>query len=367
MTPLHPAEILVVDDIRENALLLTIMLQADGYTVRAATSGQEALRLISERAPDLVVLDVMMPEMDGYTVTRLLKKNRATQHIPIVLVTALSDHDSFLKGLEVGAEEFLTKPVEHVELRIRVRNLLRLKELHDQLNDHNQLLEHQVKLRTAQLEESYRESLYLLTRAAEYRDETTGGHINRISDYCRVLAQAAGESLDFQKRIFYASPMHDIGKIGIPDNILLKKAALTPEEWSVMKTHTTLGARMLDEGRSEYMRMGAEIALCHHERWDGSGYPAGLSGQKIPLPARMMALCDCYDALRSARPYKEAYTHERTMEILTMGDGRTMPEHFDPDLLEVFAGSGKLFAEIYRCLSGDNLQSAIVRRPGASE
>jgi putative two-component system response regulator len=361
MNPLRPADILVVDDIPENAKLLAIMLETEGYAVRHARGGKEALKMVEAKAPDIILLDIMMPDMDGYTVTRHLKKDKNTKHIPVILVTALNDHDSFLRGLEAGAEEFLTKPVERIELGIRVRNLLRLKEMHDFLNNHNQLLEHQVKLRTAQLEESYRESLYLLTRAAEYRDETTGAHITRISDYCHSLAQVMGQSQEFQRKIFYASPMHDIGKIGIPDSILLKKAPLAPHEWAIMKTHTTVGADLLSEGRSEYLRMAAEIARSHHERWDGSGYPNGLAREEIPLPARMMALCDCYDALRSARPYKEAFSHERTIDILIKGDGRTKPEHFDPDVLEAFISNAGIFSEIYHRLSADGMKNIIVR------
>jgi putative two-component system response regulator len=359
-TPLHPAEILVVDDVQQDAKLLAIILEAEGFMVRTASSGNEALKAIEIKAPDLILLDIMMPGMDGFAVARKIKRNKATTHIPVILVSALTDHDSFLKGLESGAEEYVTKPVDRAELKMRVRNLLHLKEGRDFLDNHNRLLEHQVKLRTVQLAESYRETLYLLARAAEYRDETTVGHINRISDYCRGLAQAMGQDKEFQDRILYASPLHDIGKIGIPDSILLKRGALSPHEWTMMKTHTTLGADLLSEGRSDYLRMAADIALCHHECWDGSGYPQGLRGEEIPLAARIMALCDAYDALRSERPFKEAYTHERAMDALTKGDRRTRPEHFDPDVMDVFVCHDHYFAEIYKHLNEDDPKSALI-------
>jgi putative two-component system response regulator len=352
MTAASGSDILVVDDVGENARLLTIMLAADGYEVRTAASGMEALALVQQKLPDLILLDVMLPEMDGYAVARQLKGSTVTRHIPIILVTSLSDHGSRVKGLEAGAEEFLSKPVERAELSVRVRNLLRLKELHDLLGDRNKLLVHQVRERTAELESSYRETLYLLTRAAEYRDKDTGSHIYRISDYCSTLAGLIGLDPEFQQRIHYSSPMHDIGKIAIPDHILLKKGKLDAGEWEVMKTHASIGGKLLADGNSEYLRMGAEIAQFHHERWDGSGYPGGLAEFDIPLPARIMSICDTYDALRSERPYKPAYSHQHAIEIMSIGDGRTRPEHYDPDILDHFLRNDGAFEEIYAAFDG---------------
>lgn len=347
MSPLHSANILVVDDTQDNVESLAVMLESQGYAVRQAVNGREALDQVSTKAPDLILLSMMTAGMDGLAATRQLKKTVSTRHIPIILLTDLSDPQARASGLEAGAEECLTQPVDRIELSVRVRNLLRLKESHDYLGNHKLLLEHQVKLRTEQLEASHLETLYLLMRAAEHRDETMGNHIGRISHYCKTLAGVMGLDSAFQQNIYYSSPLHDIGMIGIPDQILRKKFPLTPSEWEVMKTHTTLGAKLLREGRSEYLRMGAEIAQHHHERWDGSGYPAGIVGVAIPLPARIMALCDAYDTLRSTRPYKQAVSHERAMEILAKGDERTRPEHFDPVALAAFLRNGDLFADIF--------------------
>ena len=195
--------------------------------------------------------------------------------------------------------------------------------------------------------DSYREAIIIMTSAAEYKDENTGLHVTRISYFCRALAEHMGLDAEFVDCIFYASPMHDIGKIGIPDHILLKPGSFLPEEWEVMKTHATLGAKILENGTSTYLRMGAEIALNHHERWDGGGYPNGKQGEDIPLAARLMSICDQYDALRSKRPYKPPFDHDKTMKIITEGDGRTMPDHFDPMVLTSFKECAEIFQKIY--------------------
>lgn len=347
MSPLHSADILVVDDTPDYVEPLSFLLESEGYTVRRVANGQDALHQVSIKAPDLILLDIMMPGMDGLAATRQLKKAASTRHIPIILLTDLADPQTRTDGLEAGAEECLTRPIDRIELNARVRNLLRLKESHDYLGNHNLLLEHQVKLRTEQLEASHLETLYLLLRAAEHRDETTGGRIGRISHSCKTLADIIGMDTNFQQKIYHSSPLHDIGKIGIPDQILRKKFPLTPTEWAVMKTHTVLGAKLLGEGNSDYLKMGAEIAHHHHERWDGSGYPDGAAGTAIPLSARILALCDAYDTLRSARPYKQPIPHNRAVEILANGDERTRPEHFDPDALAAFLRHGDLFADIF--------------------
>ena len=342
-----PARILVVDDEERNRRLLVAMLEVEGYSASEAADGAQALELARQNPPDMLLLDIMMPGMDGYDVARALKADAATKAIPVVMVTALDDRDSRLRGLEAGAEEFVTKPVDRNELRIRVRNLLRLKEFSDFLADHNRILESEVKERTRQLLSSYRETIATMTRAASYKDEETGAHVARISFYTVDLAQALGLDAEFCDTIHFASPMHDVGKIAIPDAILGKPGGFEPHEWEIMKTHAGLGEKLLRGTDSPYLVMGAEIAGAHHERWDGGGYPVGLKGEAIPFSARIMNICDQYDALRSKRPYKEAFSHERTIEIITVGDGRTMPSHFDPAVLEAFKGCVGRFRDIF--------------------
>lgn len=342
-----PARILVVDDEARNRRLLVAMLEAEGYAAEEAVDGAQALELAQQSPPDIILLDIMMPGMDGYQVAHALKADAVTKAIPLVMVTALDDRDSRLRGLEAGAEEFITKPVDRNELRVRVRNLLRLKQFSNFLADHNRILDKQVKERTRQLLASYRETIVTMTRAASYKDEETGAHVARISFYTVELAQALGMDANFCDVIHYASPMHDVGKIAIPDAILGKRGKFEPDEWEIMKSHAALGGKLLRGSDSPYLVMGAAIAEAHHERWDGGGYPAGLAGEAIPLSARIMNICDQYDALRSKRPYKPAFSHERALEIITVGDGRTLPAHFDPAVLDAFKGRVGRFREIF--------------------
>lgn len=347
------ATILVVDDEARNVKLLETLLHAEGHATVSASNGSEGLALAVTARPDLILLDVMMPDMDGFETVKRLKADPRTKPVPVIMVTALDDRESKLRALEAGAEEFLTKPIDRADLTVRVRNLLRLKEYGDFLADHNRILDEQVKERTAQLETAYRDTILTLVRAAEHKDEETGHHVRRISHYCKVLAETMNLPADFSEQIFQASPMHDIGKIGIPDHILLKPGGFTPDEWIVMQSHCTQGAGILASGNSPYIRMGAEIALSHHERWDGSGYPQGLKGDAIPLAARIMQICDIYDALRSKRPYKPAFDHARTVEIITQGDGRTLPAHFDPAVMAGFTAQADRFAAIYAQLTDE--------------
>lgn len=345
MEPSHTATILLVDDEPINLRLLHALLGAEGYNTISAGDGTEALRLTTEHKPDLILLDIMMPGMNGFEVAHKLKSNPDTSHIPVIMVTALNDRASRLKALEQGAEDFLSKPIDRAELSIRVKNLLKLKEYANLLSKYNQCLEDQVAARTHQLTESYRETIYIMTSAAEHKDVDTGLHVARISHYCRALATHLKLGSEFINCIFYASPMHDIGKIGIPDHILLKPGSFLPDEWEIMKTHSVLGSEILRQGHSPFMIMGAEIALNHHERWDGSGYPNGKRNVEIPLSARLMNISDQYDALRSKRPYKPALNHEKAMQIITEGDGNTKPEHFDPSVLSAFKESAETFGK----------------------
>jgi putative two-component system response regulator len=342
-----PHTVLLVDDEPSNLRLLQMLLNADGYATSVAERGAQGLALAAKLLPDIILLDIMMPEMDGFEVLRCLKDNPDTRNIPVIMVTAMNDRASRLKALELGAREFLNKPVDRVELMIRVKNMLRLKEYADFLADYNHRLKQEVAARTEQLFESYHETIFIMTSAAEHKDEDTGLHITRISHYCRILAEYLGMEGAFADCIFYASPMHDIGKIGIPDHILLKPGKHDAKEWEIMKTHVTLGADILARGNSPYLRMGAEIALNHHERWDGSGYPHGKQGDQIPVCARLMNIADQYDALRSKRPYKHALAHDIAMQIITEGDLRTQTCHFDPAVLNAFKACAETFRSIY--------------------
>ncbi len=345
------SRVLVVDDDPYARLLCEALLQRDNLETALAETGQQALELVQTFKPHLILLDLMMPGMSGYEVVKKLKLDPQTRSIPVILVSALEDRESRLQGLQAGAEEFITKPIDHLDLKIRVKNLLRLKEFNEFLEQHNQILESRVAERTRALHESFVESINTLMRAAEFRDDETGDHVNRISHYSLELAQHLGMDKDFCNLIFYASPMHDIGKIGIPDAVLLKPISLTPDEWHIMQQHTTIGAQILANNSSPYLRMGHDIALNHHERWDGSGYPNKLSGNSIPLPARIMQLVDVYDALRSRRPYKSAYDHDTALNIILNGDGRTSPCHFDPAILSTFVKCAPTMHDIFDSLN----------------
>ncbi|MDI6726573.1 MAG: response regulator [Smithellaceae bacterium] len=340
-------KILCVDDEPVNLDLLEAILSQKDYLILKAQKGAEALEMMYAQAVDLVLLDVMMPGMDGFEVCRIIKDNPAMKLIPVVMVTALADKQSRLKGLEAGANDFLNKPVDKTELLVRTQNLLRVKEFDDYLQEHNKILTVKVAEKTQELRESFIDSVYRLTRAAEYRDDDTASHIQRTGHSARFLAKVIGCADEDVEIYFYASPMHDIGKIGIPDTILLKPAPLTKEEYELMKSHTTFGAKILAGGRYPIMQAAERFARCHHERWDGTGYPAGLKGEEIPLEGRLFNIVDIYDALRSKRPYKPPFTHERAFSSIAEGDGRTLPGHFEPRILEAFKDNHRRFDEIY--------------------
>ncbi len=345
-TEILNARLLIVDDQEANVRLLERMLCAAGYvSIETTTDPAKVCEIHRRNRHDLILLDLQMPGMDGFQVMEALKELEPEGYLPVLVITAQPDQK--LRALKAGAKDFVSKPFELAEVLARVRNMLEVRLLHKDLQEHNDVLEQRVRARTADLQESQLEIIFTMTRAAEYKDEDTGAHVQRISYYSRDLARLLGQGEAFVDRIFFASPMHDIGKIGIPDHILLKPGGFTPEEWEIMKGHASIGAKILGNSKSPYLRMGAEIALNHHERWDGGGYPDGKRGEAVPLPARIMNICDIYDALRSKRPYKPAFDHLTAVDIITRGDGRTRPEHFDPSILASFKQNHQSFRDIY--------------------
>jgi len=310
--------VLIVDDAPESIDVLRSVLGAE-YQVKAAIHGALALELVRAAPPDLILLDVMMPEMDGFEVCERLKANPLSARIPVIFVTTLGDVVSEGRGLELGAVDYLTKPYVPALVRSRVKSHMAL--YHRHLS-----LEQQVQERTRELSETRLEIIRRLGRAGEYRDNETGMHVLRMSHIARSLARQRGMSEAEAELVLQAAPMHDVGKLGIPDRILLKPGKLTSDEWEVMKRHTVIGAEIVGDHPSELMRTARMVALRHHERWDGRGYPDGLSGDGIPPIARLVAVADVFDALLSTRPYKVPWTVEATVAELEAQSGR----HFEP-------------------------------------
>jgi len=339
-------KIMAIDDEVKNLALLEAILTPLGYEVETAQSGKEALARIEASPPDMILLDIMMPDMTGYEVCKRLKAEESTQIIPIVMITALIDKESKVRGIEAGADDFLTKPVDKIELTARVKNLIKVKEYNDTIKDWSRMLQEKVVEQTAMLKESFEQlqeahtklekahldTLFRLSVAAEYKDEDTANHIHRMSVYARVVAENMGLSEDQVRLIVHASPMHDVGKIGIPDHILLKPGKLDPEEWDIMKSHSLIGERILADADDDFTKAGQVIAVSHHEKWNGSGYPKGLRGEDIPLLGRITAIADVFDALTSKRPYKAPMSNEKAFGIIEKSVGN----HFDPGVGEAF-------------------------------
>ena len=343
------ANILVVDDTVANLALLARMLQDCGYTVRPVPNGRLALKAARGQKPDLILLDITMPEMDGYEVCQQLKRDPELRDIPVLFISALSQTSEKIKAFEVGGVDFVTKPFQFEEVKARVETHLKLH--HFQIS-----LEDQVEKQVKEIVELQMGMIFGLAKLAETRDNETGKHLERIQILCKLFAEELHrrpiyqEQVDdkFCDRIFNASPLHDIGKVGIADNILLKPGKLTPDEFEIMKMHTLIGAQTLEAVQkrfpnNEFLRMGITIARSHHEKWNGQGYPDGLSGKTIPLSARIMAIVDVYDAVRSKRFYKSPVTHQDTCEMVLRESG----EHFDPVLIEVFADLQEKFNTVW--------------------
>ncbi len=327
------ARILIVDDEPANLKLLDKMLRSQGYeSLELVSDPREVITQYQVARPDLILLDINMPHLDGYQVMEQLKALNDPLLPPIVILTAQQSKDYLLRSLAAGARDFISKPFDRNELLMRVRNLLDAQLAHRVLHDQKDVLEQMVRERTEELHHTRLQVVQRLGMAAEYRDEETGNHILRMSHICALLAKEIGWDDNQCDLILNASPMHDIGKIGIPDAILLKPGRFEPEEWEIMKTHATIGAQLLDGDDSDLMRMARDIARSHHEKWDGSGYPNGLSGEQIPVAGRIAALADVFDALTSERPYKKAWAIEEAVELIQQNSGK----HFDPLLVEVF-------------------------------
>ena len=356
------SNILVVDDTPANLRLLSGMLKDDGYKVRPVPSGKAALRAASSEAPDLILLDINMPEMNGYEVCRRLKANADLADVPVIFISALNETLDKVKAFSVGGVDYVTKPFQFKEVRARVETHLELRAARQALQNQNEILEQKVRERTRELAVTQEVTIHSMAVLAEYRDNETGGHIMRTQHYVRTVAERLASQSRFRDDLdpatiglfFKSTPLHDIGKVGVPDAILLKPGKLTAEEFEEMKKHTIYGRDAIrraeerlgeDEGFS-FLRIGREITASHHEKWDGSGYPAGLKGEEIPLVGRLMAIFDVYDALISKRVYKPPFPHAKAVEIITQGDGRVMPTHFDPDVLEDFRERHDEFRQI---------------------
>lgn len=330
----------MVDDEPANLDLMRQVLARAGYErVTCSADPQDALERLDELAPDLVLLDLHMPVLDGFAVLEQLAERVPAEHyLPRLVITADSTAQTRRRALSLGAHDFLTKPIDVAETTLRVANLLHTRALHLRLQQHNAHLEQAVRLRTEELERAQHEVTLRLGRVAEYRDNDTAQHISRVGTTAAALARAVGLAPNEVELVAAAAPLHDIGKVAVPDAVLLKPGPLTDDERAVMRTHAVVGARILSGGSSRLVRLAEEMALSHHERWDGGGYPHGLAGEAIPLGARLVAVADVFDALVSSRPYKAAWSTERAAATMRPERGR----HFDPHLLDLF------LAELHR-------------------
>lgn len=355
---LNKPTILVVDDTASN---IDILLETLGneYEIMVALDGQTALIQASEAKPDIILLDIMMPVMDGYEVCRRLKDDEKTSGIPVIFVTAMNEKVDEERGLELGAIDYIAKPFSPPIVKARVKNHILFQLAKEAVERQNDVLEEMVNERTRELMVTQDVTIQCMASLAETRDVDTGDHIRRTQFYVKALAEAISDNPRYSSvltknnidLIYKSAPLHDIGKVGVPDHILLKKGPLTTEEFEEMKRHTVYGRNALMEaekllGTNSFLRFAKEIAYSHHEKWDGTGYPEGLKGDQIPVSGRLMAFADVYDALISRRVYKPAFTHEEAMRIILEGDGRVMPYHFDPFMLEAFVGISAQFREI---------------------
>ena len=359
IAPIHKtistAKILVVDDEPINVKVCHKYLRELGYEqCLGVTDSTRVMATILAERPDLIILDVMMPVVSGIDLLRMIRAHEELAQLPVLILTAASDRTTKLTVLELGASDLLTKPIDPSELASRVRNVLTIKKYHDGLRDYAHTLEEAVRVRTADLEASRMDVVHCLARAVEYRDDHTGRHVERVGRYAGLIGEAMGLEAETCRRLQLAAQLHDVGKIGVPDDVLLKPGRLTPEEyermqrhtlfgkkiveqmsdrdWEKMRQHAQIGSKILEAPRSPLLAMAARIALTHHERWDGTGYPLGLAGEDIPLEGRITAVADVFDALCSRRPYKPAFSLDKCFEVMRQERG----SHFDPNVVDAF-------------------------------
>lgn len=369
-------KILIVDDMPENAMVLRSFLAPMGYHIDAVTRGEDALTMVEKNPPDVILLDIMMPGMNGFEVCRRLKQDPETQHIPVVIITGMSDKETNIEAVKSGADDFLIKPFDRILLEARIKTSSKTKLLHDRLIEYKRELEHKVVERTEQVVLTQQVTVFSLAKLAESRDNETGDHLERMRSYARELCEEVVRlpkysdtyGPAFVDEIYKSTPLHDIGKVGIPDRILLKPGKLTDEEFEIMKQHSMIGgdtlkAADIEAGRDSFLTTGRDIAYYHHEKWNGTGYPFQLSGEDIPLCARIAALADVYDALSSRRPYKEPFSHEKSKAIILEG----RESHFDPDIVDAFLAKEKRFIEIREHFQGEGRLAPIQELASALE
>ncbi len=338
------ANILIVDDIVANLVVLANMIKQAGYIARPVTSVKQAMQAIEVRIPQLILLDISMPDMDGFEFCEILKRNPTTRDIPIIFISAMNSVEDKIRGFNLGAIDFISKPFELEEVTMRVNNHLKIYRMQQELEENNARLQKLVNEQLDKIAMEQKNILFAMAKLCEARDNADGRHIENVGKGARLLALSLQLSKKYEKQVSdsfiecieLAAPLHDIGKIAMPDSVLLKREALTDKEAEVMKTHAKIGADTLKTiysagGYNDFIRMAIEIAYSHHEKWDGTGYPLGLKGEEIPLSARIVSVIDVYDTLVSKRCYKEAFTHEESMKILNEESGKS----FDPGIIEI--------------------------------
>ncbi len=360
------AKVMIVDDEPVNVKVVQKYLKLAGYQhFVTSTDPRPVMEMISQEMPDVILIDIMMPFVSGLQILQSLRDDERLAHVPTIVLTASDNEQTKMEALELGAADFLSKPVNSAELIVRVRNALLVKTHHDHLKNYARDLERQVRRRTAELAASRLELIHCLARTADFRDNETGRHVVRVGRYAEIIAQGLGMDEQFVELIGHAAPLHDMGKVGIPDCVLLKPGKLvrdefeimqkhtvygerafepmSDEEWQTFRSHTFMGEMIMDVQSSPIITMAAKIALTHHEKWDGTGYPTGLKGSEIPLSGRITAIADVFDALSSKRPYKPAFELDRCFQIMEEGRGT----HFDPKALDAFLAGRGAVAQVY--------------------